>query len=119
MEFGFVFQQTHLVSSLTLLENVLVAGYVSKKDSTEKVREAPEGPIMTVKSFSNILMSTPSRTFVSVFPRSASREYIRQEMLHQMRKILKEKKLEYVQFYVNFVDMILPDKKTGKKPLIW
>ena len=25
-EFGFVFQQTHLVSSLTLLENVLVAG---------------------------------------------------------------------------------------------
>jgi phenylacetate-CoA ligase len=49
---------------------------------------------------------------------SASREYIRQEMLHQMRKILKEKKLEYVQFYVNFVDMILPDKKTGKKPLI-
>lgn len=49
---------------------------------------------------------------------SASREYIRQEMLRQMRKILKEKKLEYVQFYVNFVDMILPDKKTGKKPLI-
>lgn len=38
-EFGFVFQQTHLVSSLTLLENVLVAGYVSKKDSAEKVRE--------------------------------------------------------------------------------
>lgn len=37
-EFGFVFQQTHLVSSLTLLENVLVAGYVSKKDSAEKVR---------------------------------------------------------------------------------
>ena len=26
-EFGFVFQQTHLVSNLTLLENVLVAGY--------------------------------------------------------------------------------------------
>ena len=49
---------------------------------------------------------------------NASTEYIRQEMLHQMRKILKEKKLEYVQFYVNFVDMILPDKKTGKKPLI-
>ena len=41
-EFGFVFQQTHLVSSLTLLENVLVAGYVSKKDSAEKVREKAE-----------------------------------------------------------------------------
>ena len=38
-EFGFVFQQTHLVSNLTLLENVLVAGYVGRKDSAEKVRE--------------------------------------------------------------------------------
>ena len=38
-EFGFVFQQTHLVSNLTLLENVLVAGYVGKKDSAEKGRE--------------------------------------------------------------------------------
>lgn len=38
-EFGFVFQQTHLVSNLTLLENVLVAGYVGKKDSAEKIRE--------------------------------------------------------------------------------
>lgn len=28
-EFGFVFQQTHLVSNLTLAENVAVAGYVS------------------------------------------------------------------------------------------
>lgn len=27
-EFGFVFQQTHLVSNLTLFENVAVAGYV-------------------------------------------------------------------------------------------
>ena len=38
-EFGFVFQQTHLVSNLTLLENVLVAGYVSKKDSAEEVKK--------------------------------------------------------------------------------
>ena len=30
-EFGFVFQQTHLVSNLTLFENVAVAGYLSKK----------------------------------------------------------------------------------------
>lgn len=29
-EFGFVFQQTHLVSNLTLFENVAVAGYVGK-----------------------------------------------------------------------------------------
>lgn len=38
-EFGFVFQQTHLVSNLTLWENVLVAGYVSGKERTKKVQE--------------------------------------------------------------------------------
>lgn len=38
-EFGFVFQQTHLVSNLTLLENVLVAGYISGKESPQKVKE--------------------------------------------------------------------------------
>ena len=41
-EFGFVFQQTHLVSNLTVLENVLVAGYVGKKDSAERIRERAE-----------------------------------------------------------------------------
>ena len=29
-EFGFVFQQTHLVSNLTLFENVAVAGFLEK-----------------------------------------------------------------------------------------
>lgn len=48
----------------------------------------------------------------------ASRERIRQEMLKQMGEILSEKKLDYVQFYVNFVNEILPDIRTGKKPLI-
>lgn len=48
----------------------------------------------------------------------APREQIRQEMLRQMRKILTEKNLDYVQFYVNFVEKILPDIRTGKKPLI-
>lgn len=38
-EFGFVFQQTNLVSNLTLLENVAVAGYVSRKGSTEEIRK--------------------------------------------------------------------------------
>lgn len=37
-EFGFVFQQTHLVSNLTLLENVAVAGFVSKKGSTSQIQ---------------------------------------------------------------------------------
>ncbi|HIU74558.1 MAG TPA: ABC transporter ATP-binding protein [Candidatus Pelethocola excrementipullorum] len=38
-EFGFVFQQTHLVSNLTLFENVAVAGFVSKKGSTAEIQE--------------------------------------------------------------------------------
>lgn len=38
-EFGFVFQQTHLVSNLTLFENVAVAGYVSKSSDIKSVRE--------------------------------------------------------------------------------
>lgn len=49
---------------------------------------------------------------------SASEETVRTEMLSRMRKILREKKLDFVQFYVNFVDEILPDERTGKKLLI-
>lgn len=40
------------------------------------------------------------------------------EMLRQMKEILREKNLSYVQFYVRFVDEILPDPVSGKKPLI-
>lgn len=49
---------------------------------------------------------------------SASEETVRREMQSRMRKILCDKKMDYVQFYVNFVDKILPDERTGKKPLI-
>lgn len=49
---------------------------------------------------------------------SASKEKIRQEMLRQMRGILEEKKLSYVQFYIRFVNEIQPDPQTGKKRLI-
>lgn len=38
-EFGFVFQQTHLVSNLTLLENVAVAGCLNKTHSAKDVKE--------------------------------------------------------------------------------
>ena len=38
-EFGFVFQQTHLVSNLTLFENVAVAGFVAKAGSTKEIRK--------------------------------------------------------------------------------
>lgn len=38
-EFGFVFQQTHLVSNLTLFENVAVAGYVGKIRTPKEVNK--------------------------------------------------------------------------------
>ena len=41
-EFGFVFQQTHLVSNLTLYENVAVAGYVSKKSPPRETASRAE-----------------------------------------------------------------------------
>lgn len=40
------------------------------------------------------------------------------EMLRQMRQILREKGLGYVRFYLNFVQEIPADPKTGKKQLI-
>lgn len=41
-EFGFVFQQTHLVSNLTLFENVAVAGFLEKGKSEQAVRDRAE-----------------------------------------------------------------------------
>lgn len=41
-EFGFVFQQTHLVSNLTLFENVTTAGYLEKGRSEKATRERAE-----------------------------------------------------------------------------
>lgn len=48
----------------------------------------------------------------------SDQDAIRGEMLKQMRAILLEKRLDYVQFYVQFVEQIVPDLKTGKKKLI-
>lgn len=41
-EFGFVFQQTHLVSNLTLFENVAVAGYLVKERGEKETRQRAE-----------------------------------------------------------------------------
>lgn len=41
-EFGFVFQQTHLVSNLSLFENVAVAGYLDSVRQPKEVREKAE-----------------------------------------------------------------------------
>lgn len=39
-EFGFVFQQTHLVSNLTLYENVAVAGFIAEGQQVEREADA-------------------------------------------------------------------------------
>ncbi len=41
-EFGFVFQQTHLVSNLSLFENVAVAGYLAAGEDIRNVRKRAE-----------------------------------------------------------------------------
>ncbi|MDE7300059.1 MAG: ABC transporter ATP-binding protein [Lachnospiraceae bacterium] len=41
-EFGFVFQQTHLVSNLSLFENVAVAGYLNAGQDTKSVSKRAE-----------------------------------------------------------------------------
>lgn len=38
-EFGFVFQQVHLVSNLSLMENILVPGYLDKNKNSAQVKE--------------------------------------------------------------------------------
>lgn len=41
-DFGFVFQQTHLVSNLTLFENIAVAGYIGTEFSEKETRKRTE-----------------------------------------------------------------------------
>lgn len=60
-KFGFVFQQTHLVSDLTLFENVAVAGYLKNKD-VNSVRDRANLLLekMNVKDAANRLPSNVS-----------------------------------------------------------
>lgn len=48
----------------------------------------------------------------------ASQFDIRSKIIEQMKKVLDEKNLGFVQFHVKFVDEITPDRTTGKKRLI-
>lgn len=41
-DFGFIFQQMHLISNLTLFENVVVPAYLNKGRSTQAVKEQAE-----------------------------------------------------------------------------
>lgn len=50
--------------------------------------------------------------------KNEKQESVKNEMKKLMKKILNEKKLDYVEFTIRLVEDILPDEKTGKKKLI-
>lgn len=56
-DFGFIFQQLHLVSNLTLFENIVISGYLSKTVTGENVRSYAEELIekMGIKHIKNHL----------------------------------------------------------------
>lgn len=47
-EFSFVFQQSHLVSNLTLFENIVVPGFLNKNKSANEVKKRAESLIETM-----------------------------------------------------------------------
>ena len=59
-EFGFVFQQMHLVSNLSLLENVSVTGYLNKKRSTAETKKKAE-ELLDRMNLSEVKTHLPSR----------------------------------------------------------
>lgn len=59
-DFGFVFQQMHLVSNLTLLENVTVPGYLSHDKSTAEVRSRAE-ELLSQMGISDVKDHLPSQ----------------------------------------------------------
>lgn len=59
-DFGFIFQQMHLVSNLTLFENVVVPGYLNKRQSAGKVKNRAE-QLLEKMSLSQIKMHLPSQ----------------------------------------------------------
>lgn len=60
-EFGFVFQQTHLVSNLTLFENVAVAGYVSGKAAPKAIEQRAD-ELLTQMHVENAKFRFPAET---------------------------------------------------------
>lgn len=59
-DFGFIFQQMHLVSNLTLFENVAVSGYLDKKTSVNDVKQHTE-ELMEKMGISHIKTHLPSQ----------------------------------------------------------
>ena len=59
-DFGFIFQQMHLVSNLTLFENVAVPGYLNKQRSANEVKLRTEN-LLEKMSVSHIKTHLPSQ----------------------------------------------------------
>lgn len=59
-EFGFVFQQAHLVSNLTLLENVTVTGYLNKEKNEKEVKERAKS-LLGLMNVENAMNRLPSQ----------------------------------------------------------
>lgn len=59
-DFGFIFQQMHLVGNLTLFENIAVSGYLNKKNSPFHVKERA-GELMEQMNISEVKNHLPSQ----------------------------------------------------------
>lgn len=59
-DFGFIFQQMHLVSNLSLMENVLVSGYLNKNKTGAEIRERAE-KLFKQMNISHIKTHLPSQ----------------------------------------------------------
>lgn len=59
-DFGFIFQQMHLVSNLTLFENVAVPGYLNKDKSADEVKNRAD-ILLEKMSVSHIKTHLPSQ----------------------------------------------------------
>lgn len=59
-DFGFIFQQMHLVSNLSLMENVTVSGYLNKKSSAAQVKVKAKELLETM-GISHIQSHLPSQ----------------------------------------------------------
>ena len=59
-DFGFIFQQMHLVSNLSLLENVLVPGYLNKSKTAAEVKSRA-GELLEQMGISKVETHLPSQ----------------------------------------------------------
>ena len=59
-DFGFIFQQMHLISNLTLLENVLVPGYLNNGKSASEVKTRAE-KLLEQMGISDVKTHLPSQ----------------------------------------------------------